>query len=91
MTISVKWAFFEKSQTQNLSNCIKAYTQIQMFLENSDQDIDSDCNPGISHYRLFGYAKKALIRKRCMTGLKKFHLQAAAQKFGTRQCLKKPF
>ena len=60
MTISVKWAFLEKSQTQNLSDSIKAYTQIQMFLEDSHQDIDSDCNPDISHYRLFDHAKKAL-------------------------------
>jgi hypothetical protein len=85
MTISVKWAFFEKSQTQNLSNCIKAYTQIPMFLENSDQDIGSDYNSDLRHYRIFGHAKKVLIRKRFVTGLKKFHPLAATQKFHTRQ------
>ena len=90
MTISVKWAFFEKSQTQNLSNCINDYTRVQMFLENNDQDIDSDCNPVISLYLLLGHVKKGLTRIHCATGLKKLNLPAAAQKFGTRKCLRKP-
>ena len=62
-----------------------------MFLENGNQDIDSDRNPDISLYRFFGHPKKALIGKRCMIGLKKLHLPAAAIKSGTRQCLRKPF
>jgi len=90
MTISVKWAFFEKCQTQDLSNCIRAYTRIQIFLANNDQDMDSDWNPDISLYRIFSYGKKALIRERCITGLKKLNLSAAAQKFGTRPWFRKP-
>jgi len=46
------------SQTQYLQNCIKAHTQIQMFLENSEQDIDSRYNPGISLNYIFGHAKR---------------------------------
>jgi len=61
-----------------------------MFLANSDQDIGSDCNPDISHYHIFGHAKKVLTHRHCMIGLKKLQL-AAAQKFDTRQCLRKPF
>lgn len=72
-------------------NCVKAYTQIQMFLENTNQDIASDCNPDISHHLLFGHAINALTRKRCMTYFKKLHLPAVRQKSSTRQCLRKPF
>jgi len=91
MTILLKWAFFEKNQTKNLLNCITAYTQIQMFPKNSDQSIDSNCNPGVSTFRLFGHAKGASICKPGMAGLKKLHPRTAAQKLSTRQCLRKPF
>jgi hypothetical protein len=50
-----------------------------MFFDNSDQDIDSDCNPDISLYCIFGHAKKALIRKRSMTVLKKLDLRGGAK------------
>jgi hypothetical protein len=56
-------------------NCVKAYTKIQMFLENTHQKITSHCNPDISHYPLFCHAINALARKRCMTGLKNFTCQ----------------
>jgi hypothetical protein len=62
-----------------------------MFLENSDQDIESDCNPDIGHYHIFSHAKKALIRKHCMAGLGKLHVPATVQNSGARQCLRKPF
>lgn len=45
MTIFLKWVILKKSQTQNFLNYVKAYTQIQVFLENTDQGIASDCNP----------------------------------------------
>jgi hypothetical protein len=50
-----------------------------MLLENSDQDIDSDSNPDISLYCIFGHAKRALICKRCMTVLKKLDLSGGAK------------
>jgi hypothetical protein len=63
-----------------------------MFLENNDQDIDSDCNPGINVYLLFllGHVKEALTRIRCATGLNSLNLPAAAQKFGTRHRVREP-
>jgi hypothetical protein len=56
-----------------------------MSLENGDQAVNSDCNPDMSNYLVFGYAKKTLIHKRSMTGLKKLHLPVEAQKSGTCQ------
>jgi hypothetical protein len=46
---------------------------------------------GSDVYRIFGHAKKALIRERCMTGSKELYLSAVAHKPGTRQCPRKLF
>jgi len=77
-----KMGVFEKCQTQDLSNCIKAYAWVQIFLENSDQDINSNWNPDISLYRTFNYPKKSWFLERYITGLRRLNLPAAAQKLG---------
>jgi hypothetical protein len=50
-----------------------------MLFENSDQDINSDCNPDIGFNCIFGHDKRALIHKRCMTVLKNLDLIGGAK------------
>ena len=72
--------FCKESDSKSFELYKALYPRFRCFLRIATRTIDSDCNPDISHHRLFGHAQKALIRERCMSCLKKLQPPTPAQK-----------
>ncbi len=72
------WHFLEKSDRENLQQCVERGVQVEAFLDDGDQDVDRDGDPNLRLDRIFRRPKEPLDPKMLFDPLEEqLHLPTA--------------